>query len=235
LNPVAWLARQRSPLRWPVAVFGTAFGGTALAALQWGDALMSRPGIFVTYLFGLHGLLKLWLAWELSRCLSRDNADGLLEPLLAAPLSEHQFVHGWIVGLQTVFRGPVVMLLGMDLVVWTVCDLERWSYPLLAMMGMLVFDAFTLLWSGLYFGLIARNATQGLLQTLFAALVAPWIAGFCFLALLTIAQIEWFVPRSLFSLCLGWIGIGLVVDAALCFWCSRKLAGGFRQLVAEKG
>jgi hypothetical protein len=205
-----------------------------LVTALYGDRLMGRPDLFLTLLFCLHGLLKLWLAWELSRCLSRDQAEGLLEPLLAAPLSEHQIVHGWITGLQTVFRWPVILLLGMDFAVWTFCDLGPWRYPLFALMGMVVFDAFTLLWAGLYFGLTARNALRGLLRTITAVLLAPWLFGLALLALLGMARLQWLVPSSQFALCLGWIGVGLLFDAGLCFHCSRKLGGNFRQLVADK-
>ncbi len=234
LNPVAWLARQRSPGHWPLVVFALAFGGTGGVAIVFEDSLVSRSRELVTFVFCLHGLLKLWLAWEVSRCLSRDQAEGLLEPLLAAPLTEHQIVHGWVTGLQTVFRGPVLLLIGMDFVIWSAGDLERWRYPLLAMMGMVIFDAFALLWAGLYFGLVARTATRGLLQTIFAVLVAPWLLGLLLVAALAATSIEWLLPQSLFVLCLGWIGIGLLVDAALCLYCSRRLSGDFRHLVAEK-
>jgi hypothetical protein len=234
LNPVAWLARQRSPLHWPLVVFALAFGLTAAVAITFEDALMLSSRQWIALVFCLHGLLKLWLAWELSRCLSRDQTEGLLEPLLAAPLTEHQIVHGWVTGLQTVFRGPVLLLIGMDLVLWAAGDLGRWRYPLLAMMGMVVFDAFALLWAGLYFGLVARTATRGLLQTIFAVLMAPWILGLLVVAALAATRIEWLLPQSLFVLCLGWIGAGLLVDAALCLYCSRRLGGDFRHLVAEK-
>lgn len=234
LNPVAWLARQRSPLHWPLVVFALAFGGTAGVAIAFEDLLVLRSRELVTFVFCLHGLLKLWLAWELSRCLSRDQAEGLLEPLLAAPLTEHQIVHGWVTGLQTVFRGPVLLLIGMDLVIWVAGDLERWHYPLLAMMGMVIFDAFTLLWAGLYFGLVARTATRGLLQTIFAVLIVPWMIGLLLVAALATTRIDWLQPQSLFVLCLGWIGVGLLVDASLCLHCSRRLSGNFRHLVAEK-
>lgn len=234
LNPVAWVARQRAPLKLPILVFMIVFVGTGVTSLYWSDSLMSQPDVFMTYVFCLHGLLKLWLAWELSRCLSRDQSDGLLEPLLAAPLTEHQIVHGWITGLQTVFRWPVVLLLAMDFVVWWTCDLSSWRYPLLAMMGTVVFDAFTLLWAGLYFGLIARNATRGLLQTVGLVLLGPWFCGLALLALLAALQLQWLVPSSMFGLCIVWVGIGLSVDAVLCFHCSRQLGGNFRHLVAEK-
>jgi len=234
LNPVAWLARQRSPLSWPLLVFAIAFGLTALAAITFEDSLGLHSRQWVTAVFCLHGLLKLWLAWEFSRCLSRDQAEGLLEPLLAAPLTGHQIVHGWVTGLQTVFRGPVLLLIGMDLVIWAAGDLERWRYPLLAMLGMVIFDAFTLLWAGLYFGLVARTATRGLLQTIFAVLIAPWLLGLLLVAALAATRIEWLLPQSMFVLSLGWIGVGLLVDAALCLYCSRRLSGDFRHLVAEK-
>lgn len=234
LNPVAWVARQRAPLKFPLLVFLSLFGGTALVSICFGDALMNQPDVFMTYVFCLHGLLKLWLTWELSRCLSRDQSDGLLEPLLAAPLTEHQIVHGWITGLQTVFRWPVILLLAMDFVVWWTCDLSDWRYPLLAMMGTVVFDAFTLLWAGLYFGLIARNATRGLLQTVGLVLLGPWFCGLALLAFLAALQLQWLVPSSMFGMCIVWVGIGLFVDAVLCFHCSRQLGGNFRHLVAEK-
>ncbi len=78
------------------------------------------------------------------------------------------------------------------------------------------------------------GAHAGLVTSLAVVLIAPWIIGLCFLAFLTVAQIEWYVPRSEFSLCVGWIGVGLVVDAGLCLCCSRQLGSCFRHLVAEK-
>lgn len=234
LNPVAWVARQRSPLRAPVLVFALLFGGTAFVVWLQRDRLTPGPDALIAYLFCLHGLLKLWLAWELSRCLSRDQAEGLLEPLLATPLTEHQIVHGWITGLQSVFRWPVIMLFGMDLWVWWLSDLGEWSFPLLTMMGAVLFDTFTLLWGGLYFGLIARNATRGLLQTVGVVLLGPWLVGLALLALLTFAQLQWLVPDSSLFLCVAWIAIGLLMDAILCVHCSRQLGGNFRHLVAER-
>jgi len=99
---------------------------------------------------------------------------------------------------------------------------------------MVIFDAFTLLWAGLYFGLVARTATRGLLQTIFAVLIVPWMFGLLLVAALATTRIEWLQPQSLFVLCLGWIGVGLLVDATLCLHCSRRLSGNFRHLVAEK-
>ena len=120
-----------------------------------GRILPRHIWVFYAVVFCLHGVFKLWLAWETSRCLSRDQTEGLLEPLLSAPLSEHQIVHGWISGLQMVFRWPLIFLIAMDLVIWIGSDAGRETILVIAWMGVLLFDAFTLLWTGVLIGLLS--------------------------------------------------------------------------------
>ncbi len=234
INPVAWVARQRTPRRGPTLVFLTLFGTTGALAYFRGDQLMRMPDVFLVFVFCLHGLFKLWLAWETSRCLSRDQSEGLLEPLLAAPLSEHQIVHGWIVGLQSVFRWPLMFLLVMDLSIWFGCELGNDSLWLVAWMGVLVFDAFTLLWAGVLLGLLSPSATKGLIRTIVVALVLPWVVGLIFFAAVAVLELDWLIPRHPFTPSVAWIVFSLLIDAILCLYCSHKLGSNFRHLVAEK-
>jgi hypothetical protein len=74
INPVAWIARRRTPRWGPMLVFFALFGSTGVIALLHGRSLLRAPDQFLMFVFCLHGLFKLWLAWETSRCLSRDQS-----------------------------------------------------------------------------------------------------------------------------------------------------------------
>jgi hypothetical protein len=102
-------------------------------------------------------------------------------------------------------------------------------------MGMLLFDAFTLLWAGVLIGLISPSATRGLVRTIGIVLILPWIVGLFVFAFLALIGLDWLTkPAHPFMLSLAWIISGIVVDASLCLYCGHRLGTNFRHLVSEQ-
>jgi ABC-type transport system involved in multi-copper enzyme maturation permease subunit len=112
LHPVAWLAcreRWQSQGVWAMAIL--VVGGFVAVLIR----MEGREGwIFWSYLGGLFTLLLyLWTASQACRFFVEARQSGLLELLLATPVSGKQIVRGQWRALLRMFGLPVAMLLGM--------------------------------------------------------------------------------------------------------------------------
>jgi ABC-type transport system involved in multi-copper enzyme maturation permease subunit len=114
LQPVAWLAcreRWQSLGVWAMAILVV---GGFVAVLIKMDA--QEGWIFWNYLGGLFTLLLyLWTASQACRFFVEARRTGLLELLLATPVSGKQIVRGQLMALLRMFGLPVVMLLGVHI------------------------------------------------------------------------------------------------------------------------
>ena len=113
-NPVLWLAcreRWQSLGVWALAVLVT---GVFLGLLVAG--LPDEYWIIWNWLSSPLGwLLYLWAASQACRFFIEARRSGLIELLLATPVSEREIVHGQWRALLRLFAVPVVLLLGVQL------------------------------------------------------------------------------------------------------------------------
>ena len=113
-HPIAWLAcreRWQSLGLWAVALL--VVGGFTTAALR---LEKQETWIIWNYVGGLFTfILYLWAASQACRFLVEARRSGLLELLLAAPVSSSQIVSGQWRALLRMFGLPVLLLVGIDL------------------------------------------------------------------------------------------------------------------------
>ncbi len=121
-QPVTWLTcRERWQSRglWTLAVLVV---GVFVAVLVGG--LPSEAWIFWNYLGGLLMLLLyVWAASQAGRFFVEARRSGLLELLLASPVSDRQIVSGQWRGLLRMFGLPVAVLLGVHVAATTLSQL----------------------------------------------------------------------------------------------------------------
>jgi hypothetical protein len=115
LHPVAWLAcreRWQSLGVWAMALL--VVGGFVAVLIQ---AVGQEGWIFWNYFGGLFVLLLyLWAASQAVRFFVEARRSGLLELLLATPVSATQIVRGQLWALVRMFGLPVAMLVGVHIV-----------------------------------------------------------------------------------------------------------------------
>jgi hypothetical protein len=111
-QPVAWLAcreRWQPQGLWAIAVL---MAGGFVAVMIW--KLPKEAWLVWSWIGGLFTLiLYLWAASQACRFFVEARRSGLLELLLATPLSERQIVAGQWQALRRMFGLPVLLLLGV--------------------------------------------------------------------------------------------------------------------------
>jgi ABC-type transport system involved in cytochrome c biogenesis permease component len=187
--------------------------------------------VFLTVYF-LHASVKCWVAWEASRRFAEDRRSGALELLLTTPLNDRAILMGWLVGLKRRFIGPVILLLGMDLLLWWGAGDSAWLVGMLFAMGLFVADSYTLCLAGSWSGLTSKNSTQACLRAIGYVLVFPWVL---FLAVLGVWGV--LLSGSNSAEYFGWLVaiwflVGYVWDFAMCAGSIVKLSMDFRSVAA---
>ncbi len=226
-NPVVWLADRTALHSWLTQVFWASaiiLGFSAFAGLRGG--FLPLPSVFIA-LYLLHTAVKCWAAWEASRRLAEDKRSGELELLLTTPLGQRRILVGWLIGLKRRFAVPMLVLAALDLNLWWNSYSGLWLLGLLATMGLLVADTYTVFWIGLWMGLNAPNSAQAFLKTVWCVLVLP---SFAFLMVVGFLGLFGFDLHfdSLIGLSIVWFLIGWITDWICCVWGLHKLSEDFR-------
>jgi hypothetical protein len=224
-NPVLWMASRR-PLS-AMLVYAALFAAGVVATAIFISTFPAGPGktALVASSFVLHAALKLWVALEASRRFAEDARSGALELLLVTPMAERTVAMGWIHGLKRLFLAPVLALLLADFFLLGVDS--DWVVPMLASMGLLLADVYTLCWVGMWMGLRTGTATSAALRTVGAVLVLPYLlfAGlFVVLAVLfggSFSASPGVVAALLF-------GASYLVDMSLCVWAIDRVDDDYR-------
>ncbi len=236
-NPILWLAarhRRKRGLLW-FAFVAVVTG--ALGSIQLLPASLPRAHLLFFSLFGLHTIVKFWIARTACHQFADDRQSGALELLLTSPLPERAIIQGWLTGLKKRFLGPVVAIASIDLLLFlTGLDggvTTELDIAFLATIGLFIADTYTLCWVGFWFGLNASTPTRAFYRTIGFVLVLPWV-GF----LGVIGSLGLFGPfggaPSPSGLAIVWFIAGYLTDLAFCGWAISKLDAGFREASASQ-
>ena len=243
INPFLWLVSRDKFKTLGVWIYlGAGSGLTLLFVWMLAPPTDGRPELALLITFGFWYLfLKLRLADEAGRHLAAQRSTGNLELVLSTPLSVAEIIDGQWLALRRQFGGPVVvfLLLGLTLLVSGViqpiqpASLPTASaigkLPFLAMMVMMVGDALTLGWVGMWLGLKLRKSKEIAQGSVVRVMVLP---SLLFLFLTNIAPLweplSW-MERSSFAFKVNfWLCLGLANDLAFILVSRRKLRRHFR-------
>ncbi len=260
INPVLWLAaRERGQAfdLWCVALLSLGFF-FALVVTRASD------GWWQGWSFINNGLwygLYLWAAAKACQFFAEARRNGMIELLLAAPLSSQETVQGPWSALVRMFAVPMLLLLGMQFVAsllsrgagrglfGTGGELGWGLIVFLAVIGVVgtLANLVALGWFGLWMGLVSRNARMATLKTIVFVEVLPWLA----IALITGLGIplmmfssSWLNKSSAPSQTVMsvWLPVmvtalpaGLALVKNVLFWqlARRKLTRGYRDLAVR--
>jgi ABC-type transport system involved in multi-copper enzyme maturation permease subunit len=222
-NPVEWLvSRHVTPA---VAWLLTGLGGCLLAMLLAGRSGLGAAIPFLV--FGIHGTLKLCVAWDASRLLAEHRRTGGLELILVTDLGVNDFLEGCRAALSRRFRGVTKVVIGIDVAggamlfvaAFTSGGRGGWGDPMTGivvsvavLVGMLLLDLWALSWVGLWLGIRHRWPWQAACWSVARVMVLPW--GIAFAGLLlggAAARGAFGWPVALVML---WILLGLALSYA---------------------
>ncbi|HEY2951475.1 MAG TPA: hypothetical protein VGK40_02775, partial [Verrucomicrobiae bacterium] len=105
-NPILRLARrERHRLAFFWGFIGVALGLWLSGLLALRQFWLQAEVVVVTT-FTVHGVIKLWIAWEVSHRLGDERRTGELELLLVTPLDAKDFVQGRVLAVKRQFLIP---------------------------------------------------------------------------------------------------------------------------------
>jgi ABC-type transport system involved in cytochrome c biogenesis permease component len=195
LHPVVWLAGRhwlRSWLVWVTILIAVA-GYAGLAELE-GDNDWWEPPALVLLSYGLHLLLKLWIALEAPRQFYEDRRSGALELLLTTPVRVEEAVRARVQALRRLFLGPCLLVLAGDWLVMIFAwdsgkddDFMHWLMAWGAHMFTLLFDGYALAWYGNWLGL-AATGKRTTFHAVLRVLLLPWILWIAGVTLFAVAD-----------------------------------------------
>ena len=236
INPFLWRAGRSRFKMWQVWFALMLAGGLwawthHLFRDDWFD-----PGRCLAIALGLHLVLKIWFAFESARHLSEDRRDGGMELLLSTPLREKDIVAGQRLALWRQFGGPVLAVLGIDLLFLISgmnhnADRGYWLSMYLVMAIFLVLDLMALSWVGMWLGLSGRKPNRAAILTLMRIILLPsfvFIIGMSCAGVLFSRSINW--TSSLVFWCI----LGAAANAYFTLGAKAKLFGQFRDVVTQR-
>ncbi len=250
INPVFWLtARDRRDLIY-VWVFLLA------GAIIWGVGLLRNPrswfeeaAYFFTAIIA-HTVIKMWMATQACRRFGEDRRSGALELMLSTPLSVKEILRGQMLALKRQFQRPLLLILLIDVLFVVGCihhditanrwrnpnDINSWASVLTFAVGMimLVADAYTIGWLGMWVGLTTRRANRAAISVIGRVMALPWLV---FGMAMPVLGTMMFFRSGRFSLIfiLGlWFAIGLVNDLLWYQLAKSSLVIRFRDIATQR-
>jgi len=239
-DPLTWLARRRlggTMAAWILAGASVlVIGGFYLATGQ--GRIDGMAVVFAAY--ALHGVFKVWVAWVSSRAFGTERDSGALELLLVTPLGETAIWRAWLNGLRQRFLIPALALVAFDLLLaWNAAanaagGFGEVSIFFLTMLAALIFlmDCYTLTWTGLWSGLVARNATRACVRTLMFTLIIP--GAFFLNAAIAASVTGMLTPGSLIVFALSWFIVSFLLDLILGALAMVRLSHDCREAVVNR-
>jgi hypothetical protein len=239
LNPVVQLL-ARSPLE-PLHLGAVAL----LAILLWLAGDLVAPGTLAgpervhLTMFVLHAIIKIWIAWEVTRWLANLRGNGELEILLVCPLSVREIAQGQMAALRRRFLLPVVLIVAVDLFFLDSSALasSRWVGNTVLLLGYLVgiglflADSYTIAWVGMWQGATAKNSTQAFMRTLMWVLFLPSLP---FLVVVPLVGLMTGGAAPIGMLGVGlWFACGYFADLTLCGLAINRFFDRFRLAAAQ--
>jgi ABC-type transport system involved in multi-copper enzyme maturation permease subunit len=240
-NPCLWLGvrhRLRPLVIW--GVLGWIGLGWVGGWVKWGrDWREIEVLVLVMYL--MHLGLKLLMASESCQRLGPERRDGTLELLLSTPLTIREILSGQMLVLRRQFGGPVLLVLGLDLLVLMAGWLhpgawspQGWLWFGAVGIGTFLADMYTLAWVGLWVGLTARQGSRATGATVARVLVLPWLVWVGVMVLLETGRgVSAGMVEGGFYLTL-WVAIALINNALFLVWSRVRLGRDLRTLASER-
>jgi hypothetical protein len=255
-NPILWLACRE---RWQaLGVWLMALVASTAFVLPLAFDLPRQTWMIGTYVGGLFSLgLYLWAASQASRFLIEARRSGLIELLMAAPVSTEQIVRGQWRALLRMFGLPVLLIVGIQMAAAALAHVATWgqfatggpqvSFALVAAaagsittLGNLI----ALSWFGMWMGMTSKNTSLAALKTFAFVEVIPWLviayASAMVVSLLMMPALlkgasggkgpptGFLTWYPLLSAVLAGV-LALAKDIAFSLWARKKLYSSFRE------
>jgi ABC-type transport system involved in cytochrome c biogenesis permease component len=197
-NPFYWLSsRDRFPSLAAKTIIGFLFliwlpcyAGCYSSSSRINDTCF---GIVMFLGYGIHQVLKAFIAIEASRRLSDDRQSGALELLLVTPLPISKIVSGQRRALREIFRWPIIFAELLNLCVFLLLTVEnplrmgndRVIFCEMYIGGaiLLVLDASALSWVGMAMAMKKRGHHRAIYATFARVMLPPWLAILLFIFL----------------------------------------------------
>ena len=240
VNPTWWLvARDRLK---PVVVYivlGLLAAGWLSFYARFGRGWLDPTLLFLGG-YGVHTIIKLWLASEASRMFFNDRRTGALELILSTPLTVDEILAGHLLGLQRQFTGPVRLVLLADIAMLVLGIREspydnsvEWLGLWAGLIAMFLVDLYALAWLGLWLSLCASSPLRAWRGVVARVLLLPWVLFLFGLLPLSMARTRAADPNEWSLLGAGLI-LSLMISAAFAVWARANLEQKFRTVVAEQ-
>lgn len=180
-EPLAWLiVRERFSGLALLVVVGLVVAIWSVSLLMRTDFWLDSPVATLGVAVALMGMVKLWLALDTTRRLSEDRESGALQVILTTGMPADEVIRGLERGLFRRYLLPVLTVVCLavgcaSLVLMSPRSGGMTFLLLVLAVIVFVFDAFALMWTGLYDGLTQRNASRALVATVLKTLLLPWL------------------------------------------------------------
>ena len=244
-NPFYWLASRAGTIN---VLLRLLFG---VALLLWTSFYLGSfserasdqafaGALFTTY--GLHVLLKCFIAMRAVRRLSEDRLSGALELLLVTPLQPRDILSGQRRALRRLFRlssaGLVLLNSALIFLIHNsaalhmgTSDRRIFTGIFLGGIAALFADSFALSWIGIEMGLRGKRHHRAVLATLGRVLLPNWLCAFL---LVFVAQSSTGMSETVWSiLIMIWFLLGFGIDLELGLLAKRRLLRRFREIASE--
>jgi ABC-type transport system involved in multi-copper enzyme maturation permease subunit len=243
-NPFCWLASRGGPtnvllrvtvvvaiLLWTTFYFGSF--NRRMSDQAFAGAVFSS--------YGLHVLLKCFIAMRAVRRLSEDRLSGALELLLVSPLQPRDILSGQRRALRRFFRAPTAWLVLLNAALiflihysagLSMGSSDRRIFTGIFLGGILALfaDSFALSWIGIEMGLRGKRQPRAVLATLGRVLLPNWLGAF---VLVFVAQSGKGITHSEGDILItSWFLLGLGIDLVLGLRAKRRLQRRFREIAS---
>lgn len=240
-NPFAWLASRDFSARLVSSRILAPLVALCLVLLL--ASLVGKrniPAFIACFLtaFGLHLMLKIFIAMEAGRRLNEDRQSGALELLLVTDLPISAIIVGQWAALKAHFRRPLILLVGLNgaLVLATLLfpttlkmdgkDQIIFCELFLGGIALLWADFHALGWLGMWRGLVRHNQ-RAVVGTILKVMGIPWALIVLFITTQPRAS-----ETEIFLMFATWIATGLIIDAVIAVTARRRIAEHFRAAAA---
>ncbi len=259
-NPVTWLVARERGQAW-------AIWSVVVAMVLIGVLLLLRSDRSGEWWFGWNMInclwlaLYLWVAARASQLFADARRSGLVELLMASPLTSRETVQGAWRGLVRLFALPVLLLVGLQLFGQVAAGaLNRgfvaggnsesaWTLVVVALAGIVVvpMNLVALAWFGLWMGLTSKHTLTATLKTILFVQIIPWFV-ISFGSMMAIPLLLFasgriggsVAPSTTFAsfwmpiLFTGLPALLTLVKDVFLWWLARsRLYGSFRQLAVR--
>jgi hypothetical protein len=242
INPFLWLSirnRLGSITVWTVLIVVNGLWAWFLSRSNFRDAGLP---IFISAILSNHLLLKIFVATEASATLEEQRHNGALEFLLSCtPLGTDDIVAGQWLALRRQLRWPIIVVIASDFAIMLVVlihfipkdhpiDEPMFIFFVLAIVVMLLADAITLGWVGMWNAMSQKKPRHAAGRTIAQVLFAPWIFLILIQTLTMLGQSP--IIESFGAALTFWFLTGIAVDVFAVFMFRGRLLAEFRALAA---